>query len=116
MSVELYGLIKCSICDKVCVWLDVYKVKYSFIDYCEYLIVLVVLKVWVKELIWEKLVNCVSYIWCDFSEQQKVVFIEVQWFVLIKEYFVLVKCLVVVKDGVVSVGFIEKKFKELFGG
>ena len=39
-----------------------------------------------------------------------------EWLKLIKEYPALVKRPVVVKDSAVSVGFTEKKFKELFGG
>ncbi|AND69316.1 hypothetical protein ATSB10_18620 [Dyella thiooxydans] len=116
MSVELYGLAKCSTCDKARAWLDAHKIKHSFTDYREHPIAPAALKAWAKELTWEKLVNRASYTWRDLSETQKAASTDAQWLALIKEFPALVKRPVVVKDGAVSVGFTEKKFKELFGG
>ncbi|HEU4670642.1 MAG TPA: Spx/MgsR family RNA polymerase-binding regulatory protein [Dyella sp.] len=116
MSVELYGLAKCSTCDKARAWLDAHKVKHSFTDYRDEPIAPATLKAWAKALTWEKLVNRASYTWRDLSEQQKAASTDAEWLKLIKEYPALVKRPVVVKDGAVSVGFTEKKFKELFGG
>ncbi|MGN6228652.1 MAG: Spx/MgsR family RNA polymerase-binding regulatory protein [Dyella sp.] len=116
MSVDLYGLAKCSTCDKARAWLDAHKVKHSFTDYRDEPIAPATLKAWAKELTWEKLVNRASYTWRDLTEQQKAASTDAQWLALIKEFPALVKRPVVVKDGAVSVGFTEKKFKELFGG
>jgi Spx/MgsR family transcriptional regulator len=116
MSVELYGLEKCSTCDKARAWLDQHKVNYSFTDYREHPIAPASLKQWAKELTWEKLVNRASYTWRDLTEAQKSASTDADWLKLIKDYPALVKRPVVVKGDSVSAGFSEKKFKELFGG
>ena len=116
MSVDLYGLDNCGTCDKARAWLDGHKVTYRFTDYREHPIAPATLKTWAKVLGWEKLVNRASYTWRDLSEAQKSAGSDAEWLALIKEYPALVKRPVVVKDGAVSAGFSEKKFKELFGG
>ncbi len=116
MTVELYGLEKCGTCDKARAWLDAHKVKHGFTDYREHPIAPATLKAWAKELGWEKLVNRASYTWRDLSDVQKAVSTDAEWLKLVKEFPALVKRPVVVKDGAVSAGFSEKKFKELFGG
>ena len=116
-SAKVYGLDKCSTCQKARTWLDRHKVDYTFSDYREQRVDAPTLKAWAKAVGgWEKLVNRASYTWRDLSETQKAASTDAQWLALIKEFPALVKRPVVVKDGAVSVGFTEKKFKELFGG
>jgi Spx/MgsR family transcriptional regulator len=116
MSVELYGLDKCSTCDKARAWLTQHKVKHGFTDYREHPVAPTQLTSWAKELGSEKLVNRASYTWRDLTDAQKAASSDAQWLALIKEFPALVKRPVTVKDGVVSVGFSEKKYTELFSG
>ena len=116
MSVDLYGLAKCSTCAKARAWLDAHRIGHRFTDYRDEPVAPATLKAWARALTWEKLVNRASYTWRDLTEQQKAASTDAQWLALIKEFPALVKRPVVVKDGAVSVGFTEKKFKELFGG
>ena len=116
MSSELYGLEKCGTCAKARAWLDEHRIKHSFSDYREHLVAPATLKAWARVLGWEKLVNRASYTWRDLSAAQKAASSDAEWLALIKDYPALVKRPVVVKNGAVSAGFSEKKFKELFGG
>lgn len=116
MSIELYGLEKCGTCDKARAWLDEHGIKHGFTDYREHPVAPATLKAWARALGWEKLVNRTSYTWRDLSEAQKAASSDAEWLALIKAYPALVKRPVVVKDGAVSAGFSEKKFRELFGG
>jgi len=117
MSVELYGLTRCSTCVKAQAWLDAHGIAHTFTDYRDHPVAPATLEGWAKALGgWEKLVNRASMTWRGLSETQKAAATDAEWLALIKGYPALVRRPVTVKDGAVSVGFTEKKFKELFGG
>ena len=115
MSVALYGLAKCGTCVKARAWLDDHKIEHSFTDYREHPIAPASLKAWAKALGWEKLVNRGSTTWRSLDDAQKAASTDAEWLALIKEFPALVRRPVMVSDGVVSVGFSEKKFEEIFG-
>jgi Spx/MgsR family transcriptional regulator len=115
MTIELYGLAKCSTCDKARAWLDANGIAHRFTDYRDHPVAPAVLKSWAKALTWEKLVNRASYTWRGLSEAQKAASTDAEWLALIEEFPTLVRRPVMVKDSTVSVGFGEKKYREAFG-
>lgn len=115
MSVELYGLAKCSTCVKARAWLDSHQIAHRFTDYREQPVAPASLKAWAKALTWEKLVNRASTTWRSLDDAQKAASSDAEWLALIKEFPALVRRPVMVRDDAVSVGFSEKKFKEAFG-
>lgn len=115
MTIALYGLTKCSTCQKACAWLDGHAVIYTFTDYRDHPVAPATLKAWAAELGWEKLVNRASMTWRNLDEAQKAVSTDADWLALIAAFPALVRRPVMVKDGAVSVGFSEKKYKDAFG-
>jgi Spx/MgsR family transcriptional regulator len=115
MSVTLYGLTKCSTCDKARGWLDAHGVEHVFIDYREHPIDPKLLKAAAETLSWEKLVNRASYTWRDLPAERKQPTGDVEWLALIEEFPALVKRPLVLRFGVASAGFSEKQFGLLFG-
>ncbi|MCG6117522.1 MAG: Spx/MgsR family RNA polymerase-binding regulatory protein [Aquimonas sp.] len=111
----LYGLDKCSTCDKARAWLDARGIAHTFIDYRDNPIDPKLLKAWAKTLTWEKLVNRASYTWRDLPDARKQASSDADWLALVKEFPALVKRPVVVTEDAVSVGFSEKQFGLRFG-
>jgi Spx/MgsR family transcriptional regulator len=117
MSVQLYGLAKCSTCLKARAWLEAHDVAHRFTDYREHPVDPATLRAWAAALGgWEKLVNRASMTWRGLSDAQKATSSDAGWLALIAEYPALVRRPVLVKDGAVGVGFSEKKYAESFGG
>lgn len=111
---HVFGLEKCSTCVKACDWLNDHKVEYEFSDYRDHAIAPTKLKLWAKQLGWEKLINRASYTWRDLPIEKKELQSEAEWLALIKEFPALIKRPLVVQGDRVSVGFTAKKFGELF--
>lgn len=114
---KVYGLEKCSTCDKARKWLEKHKVDYRFIDYREQRVPAEMLKDWTRQLGgWEKLANRTSMTWRNLALSRKDPQTDPEWILLIKEYPALVRRPVVVReDGSVSAGFTDKQFATLFG-
>jgi Spx/MgsR family transcriptional regulator len=115
MPLTLYGLSKCSTCDKARAWLDARGVAHSFVDYRDHPIEPKLLKTWAKQLTWEKLVNRASYTWRDLPEPRKTPGGDAEWLALIEEFPALVKRPVAFDGETVSAGFSEKQFGLRFG-
>jgi len=115
--VRLYGLTKCSTCQKALAWLRDQSVAHEFIDYRSNPIEQSLLVQWASALGgWEKLVNRASMSWRALSDEQKLAQSEADWLKLIAQYPALVKRpLAVYGDGSVSTGFNEKRFKQQLG-
>lgn len=111
---RLYGLKKCSTCQKALAWLSEQGVDHQFIDYRDEPIDPKDLKTWADRLGgWEKLVNRASMTWRKLAEHEREVYNDEQWQSLIAQYPSLVRRpLAVHRDGSVTTGFTEKKFKE----
>jgi len=113
---KLYGLEKCSTCDKARKWLDKHKIAHTFSDYREQRVDPVTLKQWAKAAGgWESLVNRTGMTWRNLPPARKTPGSDPEWLLLIKEYPALVKRPVVVRDDEVSFGFTEKRFAAMFG-
>jgi Spx/MgsR family transcriptional regulator len=113
---KLYGLEKCSTCQKARKWLDRHKVAHTFTDYREQRPDAAMLRNWAKAVGgWEALVNRTGMTWRNLPPARKTPGSEPEWLLLIKEYPALVKRPVVVRGDEVSLGFTDKKFSEIFG-
>jgi Spx/MgsR family transcriptional regulator len=113
---KLYGLEKCSTCQKARKWLDRQKITHEFIDYREHRVEPAILKAWAKSVDgWEKLVNRTGMTWRNLPPARKTPGSDPEWLLLIKEYPALVRRPVVVQnDGSVHLGFTDKIFAKLF--
>ena len=117
MSIDVYGLDKCSTCDKARKWLDRFGVAHRFIDYREQRVPADTLRGWAGSVGgFDKLVNRSGMTWRNLPPARKEPGSDAEWTLLIKEYPALVKRPVVVAaDGAVSVGFTDNSFKKQFG-
>jgi Spx/MgsR family transcriptional regulator len=111
---RLYGLTKCSTCQKAIAWLEEQGVKHHFVDYRDEPLDPEDLSRWAQALGgWEKLVNRASMTWRKLAEHEREANSDAQWQRLIARYPALVRRpLAVHADGTVTTGFNEKKFKE----
>ncbi|MBS0589878.1 MAG: Spx/MgsR family RNA polymerase-binding regulatory protein [Proteobacteria bacterium] len=115
MTIALYGLEKCSTCQKARKWLDRHGIAHAFVDYREHRLDAPTLKEWATQVGgWEKLVNRTGMTWRNLSPNRKAPQSDPEWLLLIREYPALVRRPVVVRDGVVSLGFTDKAFKQRF--
>jgi Spx/MgsR family transcriptional regulator len=114
-SVKVYGLEKCSTCQKARKWLDRHKIAHEFIDYREHRVDAPTLKAWARAVDgWEKLVNRTGMTWRNLPPARKTPGSDPEWQLLIKEYPALVRRPVVVQSDAVSLGFTDKLFARLF--
>jgi len=113
----LYGLEKCSTCQKARKWLDRHNVEYMFSDYREQRVDAPTLKAWAKAVGgWEKLVNRTGMTWRNLPPARKTPGSDPEWLLLIKEYPALVRRpVVVIGAGNVTLAFTDKLFAGLFG-
>ncbi len=114
--IKVYGLEKCSTCDKARKWLDKNKIAHAFVDYRDHRIEGATLKDWATQAGgWENIVNRTGTTWRNLLPNRKTPASDPEWLLLIKEYPALVRRPVVVFDGgAMSVGFTDKKFRETF--
>jgi len=115
-SVKVYGLEKCSTCQKARNWLGRHGVEHEFVDYRQQRVDAPSLKAWANAVGgWEKLVNRTGMTWRNLAPARKTPGSDPEWLLLIKEYPALVRRPVVVKaDGEISLGFTDKLFSRLF--
>ena len=89
---RIYGLEKCSTCEKTRNWLDRKKIAHAFVDYREQRIDAATLKTWAKAVGgWEKLVNRAGMTWRNLLPARKSPGSDAEWLLLIKEYPALVR-------------------------
>ena len=116
--IKVYGLEKCSTCQKARTWLTRHKVVHEFIDYRAQRVDAPTLKAWAKAVGgWESLVNRTGMTWRNLPPARKTPGSDPEWLLLIKEYPALVRRPLVVKaEGEISLGFTDKLFSRLFAG
>jgi len=114
--VKVYGLEKCSTCQKARTWLGRHKVAHEFSDYRDHRPDAPTLKAWAKAVGgWDKLVNRSGMTWRNLPPTRKSPETDPEWLLLIKEYPAIVRRPVVVTaDGNVTLGFTDKLFARLF--
>lgn len=116
MTFRLYGLSKCSTCQKAIGWLDDKKIKHSFSDVKESPVTKEQVAKWSKALGgWEKMINRAGYTWRGLPPAKTAGLTEAKAVTLAVENPSLIRRpLIEHKDGSVTVGF-SKKIQELLG-
>lgn len=114
MTLKLYGLSKCSTCQKAISWLDEHKIRHSFSDVKETPVTKDQVAAWAKALGgWEKMINKAGYTWRGLPPERTANLTEAQAVALAVENPSLIRRpLIEHKDGSVTVGF-SKKIQEL---
>jgi Spx/MgsR family transcriptional regulator len=110
MTLKVYGLKKCSTCEKAEDWLKSNKVAYSFTDVKDDGISAEQVKGWIKALgSWDKLVNRAGYTWRGLSEDVREGLTDAKAVqVILANPSLIRRPLVEHGGGAVTVGFSEK--------
>ncbi|WP_373502498.1 Spx/MgsR family RNA polymerase-binding regulatory protein [Aestuariivirga sp.] len=116
MALKLYGLSKCSTCQKAIDWLEERKIAHSFSDVKDNPITKEQVAKWSRALGgWEKMINRAGYTWRGLPAEKTADLTEAKAVSLAVENPSLVRRpLIEHKDGSVTVGF-SKKIQELLG-
>ena len=114
MSLKLYGLSKCSTCQKAIDWLDEHKIKHSFSDVKEDPVTKDQVAHWSKALGgWEKMINRAGYTWRGLPPEKTANLTEAKAVALaVANPSLIRRPLIEHKDGSVTVGF-SKKIQDL---
>ena len=110
MALKLYGLTKCTTCQKAVAWLDDHKIASTFTDVKETPVTREQVAGWSKALGgWEKLVNRAGYTWRGLSSAETQDLTEAKAVALAVKYPSLIRRpLIEHADGSVTVGFSKK--------
>jgi Spx/MgsR family transcriptional regulator len=114
MSLKLYGLSKCSTCQKAIDWLDEHKIRHSFSDVKEDPVTKDQVAAWSKALGgWEKMINRAGYTWRGLPPEKTANLTEAKAVALaVANPSLIRRPLIEHKDGSVTVGF-SKKIQDL---
>ena len=107
---KLYGLRKCTTCQKAVAWLDGKKRPYHFTDVKEEGVTAAQVAKWVKAVGgWEKLINRAGYTWRGLKPSETAGLTEEKAITLAVKYPSLIRRpFIEHKDGVVTTGFADK--------
>lgn len=110
MTLKIYGLTKCSTCQKALAWLDDEKIKYSFTDVKEAPPTPKQAGEWSKAVGgWEKLINRAGYTWRGLAASEAKDLTEAKAAKLAAAHPSLIRRpLIVYGNGDVTVGFSDK--------
>lgn len=107
----VYGLARCSTCQKAIAWLDEHGVAYRFVDYRQQPILAGDLQAYSRQLGWEKLVNRASLTWRGLPEAQKSPHTDADWLALVQANPSLIRRPLLVRaDGTAMVGFSPARY------
>lgn len=114
MTLKLYGLKKCSTCQKAVAWLDDHKIDHTFSDVKETAVTKEQAAKWSNALGgWEKMINRAGYTWRGLPPESTANLTEAKAVALAVENPSLIRRpLIEHPDGSVTVGF-SKKIQEL---
>ena len=116
----VYGIKNCSTVKKALTWFDSHKINYDFYDLKEDPIDEATLNAWFKKLpghlTWDMLINKSSMTWRNLSEREKKLADKQESVIqlIIEKPTVMKRPLVAIDKKVVSLGFDELIFKQLF--
>lgn len=116
MALKLYGLTKCSNCQKAVAWLDAWNIAYSFSDVKDDPVTREQVAKWSKALGgWEKMINRAGYTWRGLPAAETKDLTEARAVALaVKNPSLIRRPLIEHEDGTVTVGF-SKKAQEFLG-
>ena len=114
MSLKLYGLSKCSTCQKAIDWLDENKIRHGFSDVKDNPVTKDQVAAWSKALGgWEKMINKAGYTWRGLPPEKTAKLTEAKAVALAVENPSLIRRpLIEHEDGSVTAGF-SKKVQEM---
>ena len=117
MALKLYGLSKCSTCQKAISWLDGEKLPHSFQDVKETPVTKAQVAGWSKALGgWEKLINRAGYTWRGLPDSETKDLTEAKAVALaVANPSLIRRPLIEYANGDVTVGFSEKTREKLKG-
>lgn len=112
---QLFGIPNCSTVKKARDWLEHNSIAYEFQDFKKSVLSEAILKNWLSQMPWEKLVNRAGMTWRNLSEPEKSAIKDDSSAIgLMLEKSSVIKRPVLVKDGkIVSLGFNEATYKDL---
>lgn len=114
MALKLYGLSKCSTCQKAIAWLDEHEIAHSFSDVKDIPVTREQVASWSRALGgWEKMINRAGYTWRGLPPESTADLTEARAVMLAVENPSLIRRpLIEHEDGSVTVGF-SKKIQEI---
>ena len=117
MKLKVFGLNKCSTCQKAVAWLDENDLQHGFSDVKEVPLDPAQVSKWSGALGgWEKMINKASTTWRTLPPGRQAPGSDAEWKLLLKEHPALIKRPVMVTaDGVVMQGFSDNGYKLRFG-
>lgn len=116
MALKLYGLSKCSTCQKAKGWLDERKIVHSFSDVKETHVTEEQVTAWARALgHWEKMINKAGYTWRGLPPEKTTGLTEAKAVALaVQNPSLIRRPLIEHQDGSITVGF-SKKVQEMLG-
>ena len=116
MGMKLYGIPNCNTIKKARVWLTENNIDIPFHDFKKQGVSEELLKVWLKQISWEKLVNRQGTTWRQLPDEAKAaVCDDASAIRLILEKSSVIKRPVLEMDGKIILGFDEATYQTLFG-
>lgn len=112
---QLFGIPNCNTVKKARDWLDKNNVAYEFHDFKKNGVSEPLIKGWLAQMPWEKLVNRSGLTWRNLSDAQKIGVHDAESaLALMLEKSSVIKRPVLVQDGkILSLGFSEENYQEL---
>ena len=116
----VYGIKNCSTVKKALTWFDSHKIKYEFFDLKKEALDEPTLTAWFKTLpnylTWEMLINKSGMTWRNMTDQEKKLVDKKETAIqlIMEKPTVMKRPLVAIEKKVVSLGFDEATFKQLF--
>jgi arsenate reductase (glutaredoxin) len=115
MTLRLYGLKKCSTCQKAITWLDAHKIAHSVSDVKEAPVTVEQVAAWSRALGgWEKMINRAGYTWRGLAASEIANLTEAKAVALaVRNPSLIRRPLIEYGDGRVTVGFSKKVMEDL---
>jgi Spx/MgsR family transcriptional regulator len=116
----VYGIKNCSTVKKALIWLDSHKIKYDFYDLKKNILETSTLTTWFKKLpnhiTWDMLINKSGMTWRNLTDREKKLAEKQETAIqlIIEKPTVMKRPLIAIDKKVVSLGFDEKIFNQLF--
>lgn len=116
MALKLFGLKKCTTCQKAAAWLDQHEIRHSFSDVKEKPVTKEQVAAWSRALGgWEKMINRAGYTWRGLPPEKTQDLTEAKAVALaVANPSLIRRPLIEHEDGSVTAGF-SKKIQELLG-
>jgi arsenate reductase len=113
--IELFGITNCDTMKKARKWLDDHGVEYHFHDFRKFGLERRMLLGWVSQSGWEALLNRRGMMWRKLPDEEKTGIDEERAIEIMLKTPSIIKRPVLLKDGILEIGFSAERYDELFG-